>query len=169
MGSIVEVALEIIHDVQKGIWRLLNAPADLYSEVPDQGRIVSIAQASSAHQNLYSEYLTDFQSAYKIADNWWLGCVDALISDGYPKDEALELAYENRMAGPASAPEVVWFVRTYWLSFDEINKALPPEARVPPQVALLGWLVDEKRDEYIRLLTCMPYWPIGLDENGNWC
>ena len=25
-----------------------------------------------------------------------------------------------------------------------------------------------KRKDYVRLLTCMPYWPLGLDENGNW-
>jgi len=28
--------------------------------------------------------------------------------------------------------------------------------------------VEEGLKDYVRLLTCMPYWPIGLDENGNW-
>jgi hypothetical protein len=163
------MAFAIVHNIDKAVRQLLGAPTDLYGGITDQGREIPLAQASPGHQALYRQYIEDFAEAYEIGDAWWQDCVDAFELDGYSRHEAVDLAYGKRLAGPASAPEVVWFFRTYWLSFDEANRALPAADRVPPQVAMLGWLVKEGRDDYVRLLTCMPYWPIGLDENGNWC
>jgi hypothetical protein len=162
------MAFEIVHNVEKAVRQLLGAPRDLYADIPDQGREKPLARATEAHRSLYAKYISDFATAYEIGDAWWEDCVEAFVSDGYSKEEAVDLAYGKRLAGPASAHEVVWFFRTYWLSFDELNRGLPPDDRVPPQVAMLGWLVEEKRKDYVRLLTCMPYWPIGLDENGDW-
>jgi hypothetical protein len=40
---------------------------------------------------------------------------------------------------------------------------------VPPQVFLFGWLVSEGgHDEWVEVMTAMPYWPIGLSEQGEW-
>ncbi len=162
------MAFEIVHNVEKAVRQLLGAPTDLYNDIPDQGRERPVARATEAHRRLYAEYVADFATAYEVGEAWWADCVDAFVSDGYSKEEAVDLAYGKRLAGPASASEVVWFFRSYWLSFDELNRGLAPDDRVPPQVAMLGWLVEEKRKDYVRLLTCMPYWPLGLDENGNW-
>lgn len=162
------MAFDIVHNVEKAIRQLLTAPDDLAGLIPDQGKAKPIAGSTAQHQEIYAEYLANFQVAYDVADNWWKGCVQPFIDEGHSREEAIDTAYDNRLAGPASAPEVVWFFRTYWLEFDEVNRSLHPEDRVPPQVCMLGWLVEEDRKEYIRLLTCMPYWPMGLDENGNW-
>lgn len=162
------MAFKIVHNVDKATRQLLEAPNDLGAYIPDQGRPRALAEASTEHQALYAEYIADFANAYEIGDNWWQDCVRAFTSDGYSEEEAIDEAYGKRLAGPASAPEVVWFFRTYWLAFDELNRSLAADDRVPPQVALLGWLVEEDRKDYVRLLTCMPYWPMGLDENGNW-
>lgn len=163
------MAFEVVHNVEKAIHQLLEAPNDLSALVPDQGENKVISAATDEHRSLYAVYLSEFVVAYEIGDDWWLGCVQAQIDEGNDQKRAVELAYENRLAGPASAPEVVWFFRKYWLAFDEINRKVLPKDRVPPQVAMLGWLVEDGLDEYVRFLTCMPYWPIGLDENGNWC
>ncbi|MDX8500497.1 hypothetical protein RFM99_18985 [Mesorhizobium sp. VK4C] len=163
------MAFDIVHNIDKAVRQLLEAPNDLAELMPDQGAVKSMSEATDQHRDIYAKYIANFDVAYQIADDWWEGCVAAYTEDGYGPDEANELAYDKRLAGPASAPEVVWFFRNYWLAFDEVNRALPPKDRVPPQVAMLGWLVEEGRTDYVRLLTCMPYWPIGLDENGNWC
>jgi hypothetical protein len=163
------MSFEIIHNLDKGVRQLLEAPFDLAALVPDQGKKKPISAATDQHRSLYAAYLADFAIAYEIGDDWWAGCVQAHIDEGHDREEAVELAYEDRLAGPTSSPEVVWFFRKYWLAFDEINRQLIPKERVPPQVAMLGWLVEDGHDEYVRFLTCMPYWPIGLDENGNWC
>lgn len=42
------------------------------------------------------------------------------------------------------------------------------EMSVPSEVLLLHWLLDGRHDSWIEALTCMPYWPIGLDGEGNW-
>lgn len=163
------MALETIHNVAKGIRRLTGAPTDLYGTIPDQGIGRPVAEATHAHQKLYSEYVSDFRQAYEIAETWWQDCVDACASRTGRRAEAIDQAFAKRLAGPASAPEVVWFVRTYWLAFAELNQRLSAAERVPPQHALLQWLIDDGLGDYVTLLTCMPYWPIGLDENGNWC
>lgn len=85
------------------------------------------------------------------------------------RDEALDEAYAQRAAGPASAPEFVWFIRHFWLRVDALNRTLPLERRVAPQDLLLGWLAEAGDDESVELATAMPYWPIGLDDQGQWC
>lgn len=163
------MSFEVLHNVANGIRQLLDAPNDLAHLILDQGDPKRLEAASEEHQRIFAAYLRDFAVAYEIGDSWWEGCVAAFMQDGETKEAANELAFEKRLAGPASAPEVVWFVRKYWLEFSELNMGLPRSQRVPPQVALLGWLVAQELNDYVRLLTCMPYWPIGLDENGNWC
>ncbi|WP_095080760.1 hypothetical protein [Mesorhizobium sophorae] len=162
------MAFKVVHNIENGVRQLLNAPDDLAGQVPGQGKAKPIAEATEQHREIYAEYIANFEVAYKVADNWWQGNVQAFVEEGYDHDEAVDLAFDRRLAGPASAPEVVWFFRNYWLEFDEVNRSLPAADRVPPQVAMLQWLVDEKYEDYVQLITCMPYWPIGLDENGNW-
>ncbi len=163
------MTFEIEHSIPKAIVRLLGAPHDLGDLAADQGHAQALKDSTVRHHQLYAEYISDFEYAYKVAEDWWEDCVEAFVADGLTRKKAVVAAYAKRFAGPASSPEVVWFFRTYWLAFDELNLGLPPADRVPPQHALLGWLVEQGRTDYVRLLTCMPYWPIGLDENGNWC
>ncbi len=164
------MAFEIVHNVEKGVRQLLGAPtdvADWASEV--QGRPRPLFEAHPTLRDVYARFLADLPDAYEMADDWWARCVGAQLDLGLDSAAALQAAYEKRVAGPASLPLVVWFIRSSWLAADRANRALPPEDRVPPEHVLLGWLVDAGLDEYVRLLTCMPYWPIGLDADGNWC
>lgn len=161
--------LEIVHDVEKAVRQLMGAPKDLAEFLPPQGAAKPLGAATEAHRRLYREYVEDFEHAYDVAADWWEDCISAFVGLGHPRDAAIDLAFEKRLAGPASASEVVWFFRLYWLLCAEINAGLPEKDRVPPEVLLLGWLVDEKRHDYVALVTCMPYWPLGLDRNGNWC
>jgi hypothetical protein len=163
------MSFEIVHNIEKGVRQLLEAPSDLIGLLQDQGRRVPFAEAGSGHRALFAEYVGDFAHAYHVGDVWWESCVVAQQSLGLGRREAIDAAFDRRLAGPASAPEVVWFFRTYWLAFDRLNLSLAPAERVRPEHALLGWLVEEGHDDYVRLLTCMPYWPIGLDAEGNWC
>lgn len=163
------MALETIHDIQKGVRRLLGAPADLSELVPDQGVARPQSDAISEHKKIYREYISDFAQAYEIAEGWWQDCVDACAEEATSRTEAINQAFSKRLAGPASAPEVVWFIRTYWLAFTKANLAVEATERVPPQYMMVQWMIDDGYMSFVQLLTCMPYWPIGLDENGNWC
>ena len=163
------MALKTFHNVEKGIRRLVF----MYDDIPEiqdiQGRARPRREATKKHQLLYKEYLEDLPEAYRIASEWWDECVEAQINQGLGEADAVDAAFDLRLAGPMSSLEVVWFIRYHWLRFAALNLELDRAERVPAQTAMLSWLVDDDLRDYVQLLTCMPYWPIGLDENGNWC
>lgn len=161
--------LEIRHNVARGVERLLNAPKDIEGGTPVPDRVRRIGESREELQKLFEHYRKGYEFFYPHAERWWKGCVAAAEGEGRTHQQAVDIAFENRLAGPASVGEVVWFVRYFWLRCDNVNKSLPFEDRVAPQDVLLRWLVDGEDDEYVALLTCMPYWPIGLDEHGAWC
>ncbi|KIG12825.1 hypothetical protein DB30_00988 [Enhygromyxa salina] len=80
----------------------------------------------------------------------------------------VEMAYLDAPVGPVADPHVIGVIRAYWLACEAINAKLPHSARVAPERMLLAWLVDGRHDSWVRLLTAMPYWPIGLDAEGRW-
>jgi len=43
------------------------------------------------------------------------------------------------------------------------------ESFVEPLTFLVEDLADENEDELVAFLTEIAYWPIGLDENNEWC
>lgn len=160
---------EIVHNVGKGVGQLLGAPDDLCDLLPPQGQSRPLTEASAAHRAAYADYLAETPGLLAAAEEWWEGLVAAQGSLGKGRAQAVEAAYEKRVAGPASLPEFVWFIRAAWLRFDRVNLALPEADRVPPACCLLGWPHEEGREEWVRLVTCMPYWPLGLDAEGRWC
>lgn len=153
---------------ENGIARLMQAMRDLpdYPErdVPD----LPLAEAPDPQRRLFGAYRKLLRQAYVEAVPWWEGTVAARARDGRTEEEALAAAFNDRMAGPASYPRVVWIVRAIWLEAAILNRRAPA-ARVRPETVLLGWLVEAGETELVRLLACMPYWPVGLDAEGNWC
>ena len=156
------------HDVARGLWRLLAAPRDLPASAPWTDPPITRARASSAHRALFVEYLEYMHDAMALAETWWAGLIQAARESGLGEAEAVKKAYTRRFAGPVTRPEIVWTIRTFWLRCVEINHAVPDHERVPPEVFLLHWLADGEHDEWVQVLTAMPYWPMGLDEDGNW-
>jgi hypothetical protein len=157
-----------VHDVQRGIARLMSAPRDLPPTAPYADPPVTLAQASSAHQDLFAKYTGLLEEALALAEDWWGRLIQVQHDNGLSGDDALEAVYSRRAAGPASRPEVVWTIRTHWLECVAINETLPEAQRIPPEVFLLHWLRDGKHDEWVQVISGMPHWPIGLDADGNW-
>jgi len=159
---------QTVHDVQRGIARLMNAPRDLPPTAPYADPPVALAQASTGHQELFAEYTEILEQALELAEDWWARLIQACLDRGLDADGALEAVYSRRAAGPASRPEVVWTIRTHWLACIELNATLPEAQRIPPEVLLLHWLCDGSHDEGVQVLTGMPHWPIGLAADGSW-
>lgn len=157
-----------VHNVQRGIARLMNAPRDLPATAPYADPPVALAHASSEHRELFADYTEVLEQALELAEDWWAGLIQAQRDNGLSDDDALEAVCSRRPAGPASRPEVVWTIRTHWLECVALNATLPEAQRIPPEVLLLHWLRDGEHDEWVQVLSGMPHWPIGLDADGNW-
>lgn len=162
------MSLETFHILAKGISRLCCAPSDLDTAL-SQGKAKPMSRATEAHRALFRKYLAELGPVYTSAAKWWKSLVDVQQTKGTSREDAIHAAFDRRLAGPASAPEVVTLVRKTWLECTELNATLEESERVPPEVVLLGWLLEGKHMDFVTLITCMPYWPLGLDENGNWC
>ncbi|RWM07829.1 hypothetical protein [Mesorhizobium sp.] len=160
------MALITYFETDRGIHRLLRQPGCVE---PRDAKIAArkLAQSSQRHQDLFDGYLEDIQTAYEIAVPWWADTVKAQEQQGLGREEALRKAFMKRAAGAAAHGNVIWIVRNYWLDCCDANKG--SGEIVYPETLLLQWLIDAKKKELVRLIACMPYWPIGKDENGVWC
>ncbi|PTL84970.1 hypothetical protein [Vitiosangium sp. GDMCC 1.1324] len=161
--------LDVVHNVDRGVYRLMSAPKDIQGGTPVSDYRGRVDDADEQLQKLFEHYVEGFQFFYPHCDRWWKGCIAAALSGERTREEAVDVAFEHRPAGPASAPEFVWFIRHFWLRCDRINKSFPLSRRIAPEVVLLKWLIDAGKQDYVTLVTCMPYWPIGLNEHGEWC
>ncbi|TPM05439.1 hypothetical protein FJ960_13680 [Mesorhizobium sp. B2-3-11] len=157
----------IFHDTELGAKRLLAQPRDLQlgnvAEIP-------LETAPRSYRELFLSYVDELDRASAIAIAWWNNLVRrSMERDSLDEMQAMRFNYEQRPAGPASRPEVVFVVRDYWLRVVALNHANRGQTGVAPQILLLGWLPGNGHLDPYGILTAMPYWPIGLDENGNWC
>lgn len=156
------------HSVEKGLYRLMNGPRDLPASAPWRDPPVEYAMASEAHKRLFEEYEQDMEGALDLAEQWWEDRIQRRIARGIDIQTILDESYAVSFAGPAGKLEIVWVVRKFWLRCVELNRERPEAERVPPEVFLLHWLDDGQHPDHVQVLTGMPYWPVGLDEHGNW-
>lgn len=156
------------HDVGRGIRKLMSAPRDLPGSAPWVDPPLSRRDASAHHREAYERYLQDLSAALVDAETRWTNKLRKLMDRGANQDEAMKQQYARQYAGPAAEPGVIWTVRTYWLECTRINLESPEAKRVPPEVFLLHWLVQDGHSVAVQVLIGMPYWPIGLDTRGNW-
>lgn len=154
--------------IELGVRRLLGAPKDVKrwdAQLVDPGP----EGASQAHSRLYRTYIAAVETASADAERAWDAETEARTQLTGDRSQALREQWTTFPAGPAAEPVFVALIRRFWLACDELNKSTPTGA-VPPEVFLVGWPAAEKpsTETVIRVLSCMPYWPLGLDEKGNW-
>jgi hypothetical protein len=114
------------------------------------------------------EYQEEVIYVTEIALDFWEEILEGCKLGSSDDAQAIRKAWINRPAGPAAYPGLVALIREYWLACHSINQQVAENERVPPWVFLLGWLIDAGDEQAVSVLACMPYWPIGLDRDGNW-
>lgn len=155
---------------QAGITRLLSALHDVERwDAVDEPKNRAI-NGTKGHADLFSKYRRDIKKATADARVEWEREIKLALRmvKGKNKEKAEQRAWATYPAGPASAPAFVAVVRRYWLACDEINRKSKASDRVLPEVFLLQWLVNSGAQDEVDVLAGMPYWPLGLDEKGNW-
>jgi hypothetical protein len=157
------------HGTARGIERLLGAAADLRSEPMVS---VSLAEASEFHRLAHHAYLRDLERALIDAERWWTHELGEREARGMSAEAALADCLRAHPIGPVAHPRVLGVIQAYWVLCEEINAILHSTMAaqpVAPEQLLLGWLRDGHRDSWVEALAAMPYWPVGLDEQGRWC
>jgi hypothetical protein len=145
--------------------RLLLAAKDFSTDVdyPPHSR------GSAAHQALFRQYIKALEAAKEDAENWWESLINTEEKRVGDRDQAVENVNQRRPTGLMSLGASDAVVREYWLQCDALNrKTKNPEERVAPEEFLLLWLVDNRLNKLAEFLADMPYWPIGMDGDGNW-
>lgn len=161
-------SFETIHDLTRGVKRLMGAPGYLPRTAPANAP-TSFASASPEHQALFIAYEQHLQRALVEAERWWSGII-ANTSGGLfrRKSKAVANAYQRFFAGPATRPELQWTLHTYWTRCATLNARCAEASQIHPETLLLGWINDGRHPGWVEAITCLPYWPIGMDEGGQW-
>ncbi|MBN9035195.1 MAG: hypothetical protein J0H53_03915 [Rhizobiales bacterium] len=153
-----------LFEPESGMRRLLSAPSDIE---PRDYPVLRREAAPQAFQALYDEYRERLWRAHLVAVPWWEDTIRAQERLGRSRAEAVDVSFDKRIAGAAAHPAVVHVLRECWLRCVELCEAYPGR-EVAPETLLLQWLADAGETDLVAVVTCMPYWPIGMDADGNW-
>ena len=74
----------------------------------------------------------------------------------------------RRPAGCVVHPKVIHTIRHFWLACLRTNESLRPQDQVAPEAFLLRWLEQAEEPELTEFVATLPFWPMGMDEQGNW-
>jgi hypothetical protein len=154
--------------MQKGIRRLLGSPLTLQSCGALVWQPAASRTGSPQHFELFDAYKDDVDYVTAAALQWWEETVGARKRLAPDDPKVVRTAWMSRPAGPASYPGLVALIRDYWLACHRLNLETAESQRVPPWAFLLEWLLGGNYNQCVSVLACMPYWPIGLDRDGNW-
>lgn len=165
----MEIEDFVRHIPENGWMRLYHAPKDVRDSETLVLETPGFLPVSAALEPLHEAYRADF-SAWSTAEiDWWRGVVERFIAgDGDVRAAAMK-AYERWPAGPASREGMVGLFRKYWFACEAACADLDEADRMWPEDFLLGDCSASKDSTRYLVVTAMPYWPIGMDENKNWC
>ncbi|MBZ9942459.1 hypothetical protein LB533_15295 [Mesorhizobium sp. BR1-1-13] len=156
------------HNIYSGIHRLHNAPKDVYTKRDYATARIGYDDAPPECKALFADYCRDLKDAYDNARAVWEAKIDSLQATGVSEKNAIAQLLRDRIAGPADHRMLTGVIRKYWLACDEQNRGRP-DFWVPPETFAIKWFYDQQNEDFLQLLSALPYWPIGLDRNGDWC
>jgi hypothetical protein len=135
------------------------------------------ARRKDPYKALFAQYRKDLRWAYNVAKERH----DRLVRR-YRDEEGIdeEEAHARVVAedGPmAHEGQVIYVVRKYWLEVARIKKEIqetnPDSGWLEPLAFLVERLEEEADDDededLLEMLEEMAYWPIGLNEQDEWC
>jgi hypothetical protein len=129
--------------------------------------------ATDPYAPLFEQYRKELRWAYNLAKERH----DRLICrymDQQGIDEETACARVRASHGPmAHEGHVIGVIRKYWLEVARLKKEIkatnPDSGWLEPLAFLCEQLEEEGEEDLYEMLTELAYWPIGLDENDEWC
>lgn len=124
---------------------------------------------SLRHRALFRRYLVELSEAKELAEDWWSALIDAEEEDRTgDREQAVKNVELRRPVGPVGHGAVIEVVRRFWLECAALNREVDETDRVAPEEFVLGWLLGPEYQELAKFLSNLPFWPMGLDWEGNW-
>ena len=132
-------------------------------------RPISKERATKAHRELFDRYLSDLRLAKQQAEEWWDGRITVLMEcTRVDRNQVVKEYKAKNPVEPVNFTRVIGAIRRFWLECTTLNNKVKASERVPPEQFILGWLMDGTHDDLAGFLSGLTYWPIGLDQEGNW-
>jgi hypothetical protein len=126
------------------------------------------AVESDEHRARFQQYVRQLRSAKRVADDWWASLIATEAERIGEEEHAAVNVRLRRPPGPVVNPAVIHVIRSAWLDCQSINERSPAEARVAPEAFVLLWLQEAGRKDLADFVAGLPFWPLGLDDNGRW-
>jgi hypothetical protein len=112
------------------------------------------------------------QAAKDVAPDYALRWYQSLIDVEEERVDDHKLAAqavkERWPVGAVAQGRVIAVIRKYWLECAALNLQLKDSEKLAPEDFVLERLMVKGPEKLARFLSPLPYWPIGLDREGNW-
>ena len=160
---------ELIHHPARGITRLTGASRRMPSLHTVARPVATFGEAPLEYQRLFFAYEQHLEAALSVAEQWWAEVIDTTMAHHrVGASQAAALAFDQHFGGPAGCPELQWTIHRYWTECVRLNARTDVSCHAPPESLLLEWLQDDNHPGWLEAVSCLPYWPIGLDGAGRW-
>lgn len=140
-------------------------------------------------QQLWQAYVTELRAATAQVNPWWKALAMKAIQEGGTQVAAAMLLRRRWPVGPAAHPRILAVIRAYYLACHQLNQVLPvpegvtdfrlddtvedeqpsePDLPINPLIFVRDSLLTEATPDLARIATALTYWPIGMNEAGEY-
>lgn len=132
----------------------------------------------SQYDKLFEKYVLELTDAV-FKEKERLDRIKQINRDKFHNEEKLEVWVESGFGSLSTQGRIIAVFRKYWLKCDELNEANQENDEivdnedeyidyVNPRDFVVDWLEGTNEELYV-VINSMPYYPIGIDEEGNYC
>lgn len=120
---------------------------------------------ATKHEKLFATYVDEFKEVKEATDAWWAGLIAAEQEKTGDSEQALINVKKRWPIGPVAHPWVIAVIRKYFFACQELNESGAEE--VYPHQFVSDWLLEEETEDLADFVSRLTYWPLGLDEDGD--
>jgi len=126
----------------------------------------------NTYEILFDEYVKELDKAVSFEEDRLDSIREKKLSEGKSQEE-IETFIMERFDPICCSGRVIAVFRKYWLKCNELNiynEKNGVDEYVNPKDFTVDWLSNDGDPyELFGLISGMPYYPIGIDENGEYC
>ncbi|ODG91235.1 MULTISPECIES: hypothetical protein [Bacillaceae] len=127
---------------------------------------------NKTYKNLFDEYVKELDNAVSFEEDKLDSIREKLFNEGKSEEE-IENFIMGKFDPICCSGRVIAVFRKYWLKCNQLNAHYNKNGSseyVNPKIFTIDWLSNDGDPyELFELMNGMPYFPIGIDENGDYC